>query len=145
MEEEMTKPGMPSLHLWWFCCQLGTAREAGCGFICSNCLCLCFPVVYDSPVEVAELLCLEEDWNFGGQNVPWVRKSGFAVVNLLIPLQWDLGSIPCLCSPTKLFFQWSSWAVGMTPGFLWECSRITSPASGGASSLCVLNVLSLPG
>lgn len=94
---------MPSLHLWWFCCQLGTAREAGCGSKCSTCLCLCFSVVCDPPVEVSELLCLEEDWNFGGQNVPWARKSGLAVGNLLIPLHWDLGSTPCLCSPTKHF------------------------------------------
>lgn len=126
---------MPSLHLWWFCCQLGTAREAGCGSICSSRLCLCFPVVCDLPIEVAELLCLEEGWNSGGQNVPWARKSGLGVVNLVIPLYWDLGNTPCLYSPTKVFLQWSAWAAGMKLVFQWECGRITSPASGGASSL----------
>lgn len=60
------------------------------------------------PVEVAKLLCLEEDWNSGRQNVPWARESGLAVVNLLISMHWDLGNTPCLCSPTKLFFQWSA-------------------------------------
>lgn len=92
---------MPSLHLWRFCYQLGTAREAGCGSVCSNCLCLGFPLVCDLPVEVAKLL--EEGWNSGRQNVPWARESGLAVVNLLISMHWDLGNTPCLCSLTKLF------------------------------------------
>lgn len=118
---------MPSLHLWMFCCQLGTAGEAGCGSVCSNCLCLCFPVVSNLPVEVAKLLCLEEDWNSGRQNVPWARESGLAVVYLLISTYWDLGNTPCLCSPAKLLFQWSAGAVGMKLGFQWgmQQSNIT--------------------
>lgn len=81
------------------------AGEAGCASVCSSCLCLCFPVVCDLPVEAAKLLCLEEDWNSGRQSVPWARESGLTVVNLLISMHWDLGNTPCLCSPTRLFFQ----------------------------------------